>query len=379
MQSAKIEIREVTGSAGLKSFISVPWSIYKDDPNWIPPLKIERKEALSEKNPFFRHARMKTWVAYRNDQAVGRISAQIDELYLQHHDDKTGFFGMIEAHDDPEIFSALFETAESWLKEQGMQTILGPFNLGINQEIGCLVEGFDSPPYIMMGHARPYYGDAIESQGYEKATDTFTYEVKTENFGMSPVVQRLLNRQAGKMTLRQVDRKNTVAELEVLRSIFNDAWSENWGFVPFTREEFSAIGKELFMIVPPDYAWIGEVDGEPASFAILLPNVNELIADLDGKLFPFGWAKLLWRLKIKGPKTARLPLMGVRRKYHDTRLGPALAFLVTQALHQPSFKRGIEKAEMSWILEDNHAMNNIIRQIGGVMSKRYRMYSKTLG
>ncbi len=378
MESTKIEIREVSNPADLKTFISVPWSIYQDDPNWIPPLKIERKELLSEKNPFFNHARMKTWIAFRQEQVVGRISAQIDELYLERHDAKTGFFGMIEAQDEPDVFEALFSTAERWLKEQGMQTILGPFNLGINQEMGCLVEGFDSPPYVMMGHARPYYGASIEALGYEKAQDTLCYEVESKLFGMPEVVHRLLKRQAGKMTLRQVNRKEMASELEVLRSIYNDAWSENWGFVPFTEEEFAAVGKELFMIVPADYAWIGEVDGEPASFVVLLPNVNEAIADLNGKLFPFGWAKLLWRLKIRQPSTGRIPLMGVRKKFQNTRLGPALAFLVTHALHKPSMKRSMIKAEMSWILESNQAMRNIIDQVGGTVTKRYRMYSKNL-
>lgn len=378
MQSSNIEIREVINSADLKIFISVPWSVYRDDPNWIPPLKIERKEAFSAKNPFFDHARMKMWLAYRENIPVGRISAQIDELYLKQHDAQTGFFGLIEAQDDPEIFSTLFGAAENWLREQGMQTILGPFNLGINQEIGCLVEGFDSSPSVMMGHAKPYYGTSIEKLGFEKAKDVFAYELQSEMFAMPKVIQRLLQRQAGKMKLRQVDRKNTAAELDILRSIFNDAWSENWGFVPFTKEEFSAVGKELFMIVPPDYSWIAEVDGEPASFVVLLPNLNESIADLNGRLFPFGWAKLLWRLKVRSPKTGRIPLMGVRKKYQNTRLGPALAFLVTQALYEPSKRRGMEKAEMSWILEDNHGMRNIMDQVGGVISKTYRMYSKKL-
>ncbi len=378
MESEMIEIREVTSPADLKTFIAVPWAIYKDDPNWVPPLKIERKEALSAKNPFFQHARMKLWLAYRQGEAVGRISAQIDELYLEIHDANTGFFGMIEAQEDAEIFAALFSTAENWLKEQGMQTILGPFNLGINQEMGCLVEGFDSPPYVMMGHARPYYGGAIENLGYQKAQDTFTYDVESKLFAMPEVVQRLLKRLSGKMSVRQLDRKNTASELEILRSIFNDAWSENWGFVPFTEAEFSAVGKELLMVVPPDYSWIGEVNGEPAAFVILLPNLNEVIADLDGKLFPFGWAKLLWRLKVKSPKTGRIPLMGVLRKFQNTRLGPALAFLVTQALDEPTKRRGMVRAEMSWILEENQGMRNIIDQVGGVETKRYRMYSKKL-
>ena len=219
MESAKIEIREVIDKKDLKTFISVPWSIYRHDPNWIPPLKFERKEAFSEKHPYFKHARWKAWVAYLQGEPVGRISAQIDELYLERHDAHTGFFGLVEAADDQEIFGALFGTAEAWLKEQGMHTILGPFNLGINQEIGCLVEGFDSPPYVMMGHAKPYYGGSIEGQGYEKAQDVLSYEMIAEKFAMPGFVQRLLQRLSGKISVRQVDRKKTPAELEIMRSI----------------------------------------------------------------------------------------------------------------------------------------------------------------
>ena len=373
-----VEIRQVAYARDLKVFIEIPWSIYRDDPHWVPPLKFERKEALSEKNPFFEHARWRAWLAYRDGVPVGRISAQIDSLYLERHDAHTGFFGMIEAPEDPEVFAALFGAAGAWLKEQGMQTALGPFNLGINQEIGCLVEGFNSPPYVMMGHARPYYGALIEGQGYEKAQDVLSYKLTKEMFALPDIVQRMVQRQSGKMKLRQVDRKNAARELETLRSIFNDAWSNNWGFVPFTENEFKAVGKELFLIMPPDFSWIVEVDGEPAAFMVLIPNLNEVIADLDGRLLPFGWAKLLWRLKVRSPKTARVALMGVRQKYQNTRLGPALAFRTIQALYEPTMKRNMEMMEMSWILEQNKGIRNIIEKIGGVVSKRYRLYRKSL-
>lgn len=378
MKKGSVEVREVTDASDMKSFIAVPWSIYRGDPNWVPPLKIERKEAFSAKNPFFEHAQWQAWLAFRDEVPVGRISAQVDSLYLEHHDAHTGFFGLIEALDDPEIFTALFAAAETWLKEQGMQTALGPFSLGVNQEVGCLVEGFDSPPSVMMGHARPYYDTSIVGQGYEQTQDMLSYEVETRMFALPDNVQRLLQRLAGKMKLRQVDRKNTVQELETLRSIFNDAWSDNWGFVPFTENEFKSVGRELFMIVPRDFTWIAEVDGEPVAFIVLLPNLNEAIADLDGRLFPFGWAKLLWRLKVRSPSTGRVALMGVRQKYQNTRLGPALAFLTIQAIYEPAKRTSMENVEMSWILEQNKGMRNIIEKIGGVVSKRYRMYQKSL-
>ena len=379
MGSVKIEVREVVSSADLKTFISVPWSIYRDDPNWVPPLKSERKKALSAKHPYFLHARWKAWVAYRDGQPAGRISAQVDELYLERHNAHTGFFGLLEAVEDPAVFAALFSAAESWLKDQGMRTVLGPFSLGINQEIGCLVEGFDTPPYLMMGHAMPYYGGAIEAQGFEKVEDVLAYVLREDMFALPENIQRLLKRLSGKMKLRKVDRKNTASELEILRDIFNDAWSHNWGFVPFSKEEFGAVGKELMMITPPDFTWIAETDGKPAAFMVLLPNLNEVIADLNGRLFPFGWARILWRLKVRSPKTARIALMGVRQEYQHTRMGPALAFLTIQALYKPIKKRKHKtEIEMSWVLEQNHATRNIIEKVGGIVSKRYRMYRKEL-
>jgi hypothetical protein len=376
--SPDLQIKEVSSRRDLMDFIRVPWGIYRDDPNWVPPLISERKQAFSADHPYFEHARWKAWVAHVDGRPVGRISAQVDQLYLEHHDARTGFFGLIEAPPENRVFAALFETAENWLSAQGMTKVLGPFNLGINQEIGVLVEGFETPPFVMMGHARPYYGPALEKLGYSKARDVFSYEINHEQFAMPPVVRRLLERQSDKMTLRLMNRRDQQSELESVREIFNDAWSQNWGFVPFSEKEFAAVGKELLMVVPDDCILIAEVNGEPAAFCVLLPNINEAIADLNGRLLPFGWARLLWRLKVRFPNTARVPLMGVRTKYQNTRLGPALAFLVIQALYEPTKRRGVGQVEMSWILEDNQGMRNIIEQLGGVVTKRYRMYGKAI-
>ena len=378
MTEHHIEIRKVADVKDMKAFIAVPWLIYREDPNWVPPLKIERKQAFSEKNPFFEHARWQAWLAYLDGVPVGRISAQIDSMYLERHDEHTGFFGLIEAIDDAAVFEALFAAAEQWLKEQGMKTALGPFSLGINQEVGCLIEGFDSPPYLMMGHARPYYDASIKGQGYGKAQDMLSYEMVRETFIMPERVQRLLQRLSQKIKVRRLDQSNKAAEFEIMRSIFNDAWSANWGFVPFTRKEFSTIAKELLMIVPDDFIHIAEVEGKPAAFVVLIPNLNEAIADLDGKLFPFGWARLLWPLKVRFRTTARIALLGVREEYQFTRLGPALAFSVIQALIEPSLQRGLKCLEMSWILEENQGIRNVIETVGGYVTKRYRMYEKLL-
>ena len=378
LSGAKVEIREVSGKKALNAFIRVPWNIYKDDPNWVPPLIVERKETFSTKHPYFRHAVWKAWIAYRDGKPVGRISAQVDELHQQQYESKTGFFGLIEAPDDDEVFTALFETAENWLRNQGMQQISGPFNLGINQEVGILVDGFDTPPYVMMGHSPPYYDAAIKRCDYQQAQDLLAYELDSSTLTIPRVMQSLIKRSGERIQVRNLDRKNKDAELEVMRDIFNDAWQNNWNFVPFTREEFSAIGKELLMVVPKDFIQIATIDGEDSAFVVLLPNINEIISSLNGRLLPFGWAKLLWHLKVKFPKSGRVPLMGVRQKYQNTRFGPALAYVTIKGAMDAGKARGLERLEMSWILDHNHGVRNIIESIGGEISKRYRMYEKDL-
>lgn len=373
-----LEIREVSGKKAMRSFIRVPWSIYKDDPNWVPPLMVERKEAFSPKHPYFKHARWRAWIAYRNGQPVGRISAQIDDLHLQQYDTKTGFFGLIEAIDDDEVFTALFQTAENWLRGEGMNEVIGPFNLSINQDLGVLIEGFDSPPYIMTGHAPAYYGASIERCGYRPTQDLLAYGLDSGTLAIPRVMQALIKRSGDRIKVRNLDLKAKTAELESMRDIFNDAWENNWNFVPFTVEEFKLIGKELLLAAPQNFIQIAELDGEDVAFIVLLPNINEAMADLDGHLFPFGWAKLIWRLKVKFPKSARLVLMGVRQKYQNTRFGPALAYMIINAVMEAGKAKGLERVEMSWILDHNHGVRNIIESVGGKITKRYRMYEKDL-
>lgn len=373
-----LEIKQVSGKRDLKTFIRVPWKIYQNDPNWVPPLLIERKSALESSHPYFKHAQWCGWIAYQNGKPVGRICAQIDELHQKQYDTRVGFFGLIESIEDDSVFQALFKTAEKWLRDHGMQQIVGPFNLGINQEIGLLVEGFDTPPFIMMGHAPPYYEDAIKRCGYYQVQDLLAYELDDASIVIPRTMQALLKRSASRVNVRCLDRKNKAAEIEIMRDIFNDAWENNWNFVPFTREEFKAVGAELLMLLPQNFIQIAEIDGKPSAFVALLPNINEAIADLDGKLLPFGWAKLIWRMKVKFPKTARVALMGVRQEYQNTRFGPGLAYMVIKAAMDAAIEQGVERAEMSWILEHNKATRNIIEGIGGEITKRYRMFEKDL-
>lgn len=376
-QPDSLKIIKVDGRGRLNQFIRLPWLIYADDTCWVPPLLLERRMHLSPNNPFFEHATYSSWIAVRGRKPVGRISAQIDQLHIDRYRDATGFFGMLEAEDKSQTFKILMETAETWLRNQGMRRISGPFNLSINQELGLLVDGFDSPPSVMMGHARPYYADRIEENGYQKEKDLLAYIIDGD-FKHSRAMKTITTRAKNRVHIRALRKSHFKEELKIIQDIFNDAWSQNWNFVPFTNKEFEHLGKDLKLLVDEKLVKIAEVDGEPAAFIVTLPNINEAIQDLDGRLLPFGWLKLLWRLKIKYPKTARIPLMGVRRRYHDGLMGAALAFMVVGAIQEPGVKRGIKKVELSWILEDNMGMRNIIESISGRVYKTYRIYSKKL-
>jgi hypothetical protein len=375
---ASLRIVPLDSKADLGRFIELPHAILGSDPAWIPPLHLERRLHLGAKtNPWFEHARWKAWLAYRGTKLVGRISAQIDSLHLELHKDDAGFFGMLDAEDNPETFAALMGVAEEWLRSEGIKRVRGPLSLSINDEVGLLVDGFDTSPYFMMGHSKPYYGTHIEQAGYHKAKDMLAYVVEP-NFPAPKVMKRLLGKSKQSITVRPLDRKRFDEELAVLRDIFNDAWSDNWGFVPFTEAEFKDLGHTLKVLIASELIQIAEVDGVPAAFIVALPNVNEVIKDFGGKLAPFNWVKLLWNLKVKFPKSSRVPLMGVRKSFHNTPLGPGLAFLVIDAVRHHLVARGVKEVELSWILEDNDGMRNIIEAIGGRDYKRYRVYEKEL-
>ena len=374
---AAISVEVVTQRQQWRQFLALPHRIYASDPAWVAPLDFMKREQLSPANHLFEHARWRAWIAYKRGLPVGRITAQIDEMHLRQHADGVGYFGMLEADDDPAVFAALFGAAQDWLRSEGMRRVRGPLSLHINEEVGLLVDGFSTPPYFLMGHARPWYGPGVAAQGYQPAKDLLAYHVRPD-FAAPRVMTRLADRVSNRVKVRPVRRKQLLEDAAIMRDIFNDAWQDNWGFVPLAEAEWADTVKTLTKLMPDEYIQIAEYDGEPVAFIVALPNLNEAIRDLKGKLLPFGWAKLLWRLKVRHPHTARVPLMGVRREFQHSRLGPTLAFMVIDAVRKALHARGVTDVEMGWILEDNDGMCNIIETIGGQAYKRYRVYEKEL-
>ena len=361
----------------INDFINFPADIYKDDAAWIAPLKLERRLHFSRLNPFFQHASWQAWLALRDGRVVGRICAQVDELHRQRYGDNTGHFGLLELVEDEAVLAALCETAESWLKQRGATQITGPMGFSTNQECGLLVEGFEHSPVVMMPHAMPWYAPMLEARGYQAAKDLLAYWVNVD-FETPRIMTRLVKRYASNVRIRKLDRGRFAEEMSVLRDIFNDAWSENWGFVPFTEAEFKELGSSLRLLVPDEYIQIVEIDERPVAFIAALPNINEVAKDLEGSLFPLGWLKLLRRLKNNEAKTGRVPLMGVRKQYQNRPIGMALAFLSIDAVRKELWARGVKEVEMSWILEDNSGMRSILDSIGSSMYKRYRLFRKDL-
>lgn len=375
--NSPITVRPVMTYRDMGKFIDVPWHVYANDPLWVPPLRLERRFHFSRYNPYFKHGEWQAWVAYQNDRPVGRISAQIDSLHQERYGKDRGHFGLLECIDDSEVFAALMLHAEAWLASREIRHVSGPFNLSINQECGFLVEGFDTPPVIMMPHSTRWYSRLLHEQGYFAEKDLLAYRIRVD-FEFPPVMQMIIKRFSRQIRLRTLRRDQFDAEMEMLRDIFNDAWSDNWGFIPFTQEEFSELGSSLRLLLPDEFIQIAEVDGKPAAFMVGLPNLNEVLKELNGSLFPFGWLKLIKKIRNREIRSGRIPLMGVRKQYQNSPVGIALACQVIDAPRKAGLARGIEEVEMSWILEDNVAMRGILDKIGSEPYKRYRIFGKLL-
>ena len=377
---ASLSIRPIQSKADRKAFVDFAWEVYRDDPAWIPPLKDEVHGLLNpKKNPWFEHARAQLWLAERGGRIVSRISAQVDDLVLEHMGQGTGQWGMFEAL-DAEAAAALIQTAEDWLREQRMTRSLGPFSLSIWDEPGLEIEGFEEPPTVMMGHHRPDYEKWVEAAGYGKSKDLLTYEVDITNWS-DPTISRLIEmgEKNGRIRIRMVDKSRFDEEARVILGLLNDAWSDNWGFVPLTESEIAYAGKKLKPIIYKELVRIAEYDGEPVAFMITIPDMNALIKDLNGELFPFNWAKLLWRLRRPRTERARVPLMGVARKFHGSRLASQLAFMLIEFTRRDAVGTyGIKTGEFGWILEDNKGMLSIAELPGARINHRFRIYEKAL-
>lgn len=375
-----ISVVEATSGTARADFLRLPLRLYEGQPGYAPPLLMERSAAIDpRKNPYFQHADAAFFVASRNGRPVGRISAQIDRLAQERHGADLGHFGYLDGIDDAAVFRALFDAAELWLGTRGVSRVQGPFSLSINEETGLMVDGFGSRPMLMMAFHPPYAARHVEAAGYAKARDVIAYDYDVTT---APPIEngRLIERARRDLDirLRPLDMKRYRDDLGAILAIFNDAWSDNWGFVPMTEAEIEHTAREMKQIIQPDLVRIAEIDGEPASMIVCLPNVLEATADLDGRLLPFGWARLLWRLKITGLKTSRVPLFGLRKRWHRSPYGAAIIFMVLEALRETAAQRGIRHAELSWILEDNWPIRNIIERVGGRAYKTFRVYEKQL-
>ena len=385
-----VQIVEVSGKAERRRFVEVQFALNRGDPHWVPPLKADALELLTPgKNPWYEHGHGALFIATRGGRDVGRISAHVDHLWLDMPAEQgggrdIGNWGLFEAEDEA-VAQALIARAEEWLRGQGMARAVGPISISIWDEPGLLIRGHDHPATVMMGHHRPEYEAWIERAGYAKAKDLRTWELDiTKSF--PPLVQRIV--QSGernpRIVVRRVDKKRFAEEAALILSILNDAWSGNWGFLPITGSEIAYVGRKLKPIVFEDLIRIAEVDGEPVAFMMTWPDLNEMQRDLNGELFPFGFAKLLWRLNggLSGyPKvrTMRVPLMGVKKKLQATRLASQLAFMMIEYIRRASVaKFHASRGEIGWILEDNQGMNSIAEAIDSRINRVYRIYGKPI-
>lgn len=381
----KIEITPVASKRERREFVDLAYRLNASEPNWVPPLKMEAIELVTPgKNPFFAHADVELMLARENGRIVGRISAHIDHLALAQPPEQgmgpgTGNWGLLEAEDE-EVAHLLIARAEEWLRAKGMTRVLAPLSLSIWEEPGQLVRGHENPPTIMMGHQPERYVGWIESAGYSRAKSLYTYDLPILE-GFPPLIQRIIaaGQKNDRIRIRNVDKSRFDEEARLILGILNDAWSDNWGFVPFTEAEIAYAGKKFKPVVFEDLIMIAEYDGEPVAFMMTLPNLNEAIAPLKGSLFPFGWAKLLLWLRRPTVRTMRVPLMGVKKRLQSSRMASQLAFMMIEQIRLNAITRyGAQRGEIGWILEDNQGMIAIADAIDSHVNREYVIYDKVL-
>jgi hypothetical protein len=385
MSNSEIVIRTVANKASLKAFVDLPYRLYANDPNWVPPLKDEVYALLDpKKNPWFNHGEAQLFIAERGGHVVGRISAHLDTLALLQPLDQgmgpaTGNWGLFEAEDE-DTAAALIAAAEDWLRSKGMTRSLGPISLSIWDEPGLLIKGHDHPPTVMMGHNSAAYEAWIAAAGYTPAKALHTWELDISK-PFPELVQRIVasGERNPRINVRNVDKSRFDQEAALILGILNDAWSGNWGFVPLTDAEVVHVGKKLKPLVFNDLIMVAEVEDEPVAFMITVPDLNEKLKSMGGSLFPFNWAKLLWWLRAPRVRTMRVPLMGVVKKLQATRLASQLAFMMIEYIRRNSHANyGAVRGEIGWILEDNQGMNAIAGAIDSHINKTYMIYEKTL-
>jgi len=371
----KITVKPVRESREKKCFVNLPWSIYKNDPNWVPPLKMAVKDQLNPKHPFYETADTQMFLAWQDKQVVGRLMAINPKAYNQFHDTNVGFFGFYEAIKSVEVSKELFKAAEKWCQDQGLNSIMGPFNLSSNYEAGLLVKGFDDPPQIMMTYNPQYYMKHLEENGYTKAKDLLAYEVDYP-VTMPDVIVKIAERaeKKNRITYRYLNKADFKGEVDRMLEIYNDAWEKNWGFVPMTEKEFRHTAKDLKTIVDERLVVFAEVDGEPAGFIVGLADLNQVFKTIpSGSLLPTGLFKLL--TFKKRVSRMRVPTMGVKKKFRKI----GLETLLYRKCQLNAEETGLYKScEASWILEDNIEMNKPLIRMGFDAYKTYRIYEKNL-
>ena len=372
-----VEVRPVASKRELKAFMRLPWRLYRNEPHWVPPLLMDLRKRLDRRrNPFFEHAEAEYFLAWRDGRAVGRITAQIDRNLNEFQQNDWGLFGFFEAEDDPEVARALLDGAATWLRERGRDRMVGPMDFTTNDECGVLIEGHDRPPIIFTPWQPTYYQGLLEGSGLAKAMDTFMWELwvdKRER--VHPAIWEMAEKVQSEhgIVVRPMRKRDLEAEVERFLEVYNAAWERNWGFVPLSEEEVRHYAKDLKPVLDENWAMIAEArDGTVVGAALTLPDYNQVLAHLNGRLLPFGWAKALyWRRKID---RVRVFALGVKREYQHTGVAARM-----YELHFDSAERTPQKGgEMGWILETNTAMNRAMEGMGGRITRRYRFYEKPL-
>ncbi|MGV1681996.1 N-acetyltransferase [Sphingopyxis sp. NJF-3] len=380
-----ITIIPVQTKADKREFVELAFRLNRGDPAWVPPLKGEVYGLLTPgRNPWFEHGKAQLFLARRDGRTVGRISAHIDALALAQPAEQgmgpgTGNWGLLEA-EDAETATALLAAAEDWLRGQGMHRSLGPLSISIWDEPGLLIEGFDTPPTIMLGHNSPLYRAWVEAAGYRPVKRLINYSVAITD-GFPPIVNRIVaaGEKNDRIRIRRVDKSRFDAEAKLIMGILNDAWSDNWGFVPLTDSEIAYVGKKLKTLVFEDLIRVAEVDGEPVAFMIVLPNINELLIDMEGSLLPFGWARLLWWLRKPKSRVLRVPLMGVVKKLQNSRMASTLAFMMIEFIRRDGVALyGAQQGDIGWVLDDNQGMIAVAKAIEATENRVYQIYDKPL-